>query len=203
MGIRARKERHKEELRQQILEAAGELFAKEGYESVSMRKVARKIEYSPTTIYLYFKDKNDLLRNICDQMFQKLIGRLLIATANQSDPLAALLAGSRAYIDLGINHPNHYLSTFIVHHHHPIPENSEEFMDSIAGRAFGILIEGIDKCVREGVFREVDLLETATSWWAMLHGATILLISEKRFPWMDNEAFIRNSLDLMVQGLKK
>ena len=60
MGVKERREREKESLRQDILDVAREMFATEGYESVSMRKIADKIEYSPTTIYLYFKDKNEL-----------------------------------------------------------------------------------------------------------------------------------------------
>ena len=56
MGIKERRAREKEQLRRQILSAARELFVNEGYENVSMRKIANKIEYSPTTIYLYFKD---------------------------------------------------------------------------------------------------------------------------------------------------
>ena len=67
MSIQARKEKEKEALRQKILAAARELFVDEGYENVSMRKVARKIEYSPTTIYLYFKNKAELLDSICDE----------------------------------------------------------------------------------------------------------------------------------------
>ncbi len=52
MGVKERRAREKEQLRQQILSAARELFVTEGYEHVSMRKSADKIEYSPTTIYL-------------------------------------------------------------------------------------------------------------------------------------------------------
>ena len=59
MGIKERRERQKEHLREEILEAARELFLKEGVENVSMRAIAKRIEYSPTTIYLYFKDKWD------------------------------------------------------------------------------------------------------------------------------------------------
>ncbi len=73
MGIKERREKEQEDLRQKILDAASELFAKEGYSNVSMRKIARKIEYSPTTIYLYFKDKTDLLNQICEETFSNLI----------------------------------------------------------------------------------------------------------------------------------
>jgi len=70
MGSKQRREREKEALRQDILDAARELFVEEGYDNVSMRRVAEKIEYSPTTIYLYFEDKASLLYAICEETFR-------------------------------------------------------------------------------------------------------------------------------------
>ena len=54
MGIKERKLKHKEDLKQSILDAAKKLFIKEGYEATSIRKIAAEIEFSPTTIYLYY-----------------------------------------------------------------------------------------------------------------------------------------------------
>ena len=72
MGIQERKNRQKQLLRQEILDAAREMFVREGYEGVSMRKIADRIEYSPTTIYHYFDDKSDLLSEIISETFAKL-----------------------------------------------------------------------------------------------------------------------------------
>ena len=60
MGIPERRERARGELRARILAVAEELFVREGYENVSMRRIAARIEYSPTTIYHHFKDKAEL-----------------------------------------------------------------------------------------------------------------------------------------------
>lgn len=76
MGVKERKARQKRFLRQEILDAASELFVKEGFEHVSMRRIAEKIEYSPTTIYLYFKDKAELLEEVCQETFTRLAHRL-------------------------------------------------------------------------------------------------------------------------------
>ena len=73
MGIVERKEREKEEMRKLILEAAQKLFLETGFEKVSIRNIADAIEYSPATIYLYFKDKNELLYAIHNIGFQKMI----------------------------------------------------------------------------------------------------------------------------------
>src|SRR6266403_1650812 len=76
MGVRERRAREKRFLRQEILDAASELFAREGFENVSMRRIADKIAYSPTTIYLYFKDKAELLEQVCAEAFSRLLQRL-------------------------------------------------------------------------------------------------------------------------------
>ena len=72
MGITERREREKQEVRQRILDAARELFVKDGYEAVTMRKVADAIEYSPTALYLHFKDKESLMRELCHGDFLSL-----------------------------------------------------------------------------------------------------------------------------------
>ena len=58
MGVKERKERDREEMRETILKSAHQLFVDKGFEDVSIRNIAEAIEYSPATIYLYFKDKN-------------------------------------------------------------------------------------------------------------------------------------------------
>ena len=71
MGISERKEKQKAELKQLILEASVKLFSEHGYDGFSMRKIAEMIEYSPTTVYLYFKDKNEILFDLHEIGFRK------------------------------------------------------------------------------------------------------------------------------------
>ena len=72
MGVKERREREREETRAKITDAARELFAREGYDAVSMRRIAEAIEYSPTAIYVHFKDKEALFQDLCRQDFGKL-----------------------------------------------------------------------------------------------------------------------------------
>src|SRR5436190_5979190 len=101
MGVQERRAREKQELREEILDAARQLFIHEGFENVSMRKIADKIEYSPTTIYLYFQDKADLLDCVCEQTLSRLNDTLDQIRQRLSDPYERLRAGLRAYIDFG------------------------------------------------------------------------------------------------------
>src|SRR5207237_9162206 len=119
MGPKTRREREREALRQVIMDAARELFVEEGFENVSMRRIAEKIEYSPTTIYLYFEDKLSLLFAICGETFAKLAKRMEIIRKETDNPVEALKKGCRAYVEFGLKHPNHYKLTFINHPYHP------------------------------------------------------------------------------------
>jgi len=60
MGLKERKERDKLEMKDRILQSAHQLFVEKGFEQVSIRNIAEAIEYSPATIYLYFKDKDEI-----------------------------------------------------------------------------------------------------------------------------------------------
>ena len=69
MGISERKEREKAEMKKQILAAAIELFIEQGFDNVSIRKIAEKIEYSPASIYTYFNDKGAILFDLLQEGF--------------------------------------------------------------------------------------------------------------------------------------
>ena len=114
MGVQERRTREKHELREEILDAARDLFLREGFENVSMRKIAEKIEYSPTTIYLYFQDKADLLDCICEETFARLVRKQNQIDQTEDDPLERLRLGLRRYIEFGLKHPNHYQVAFMM-----------------------------------------------------------------------------------------
>ena len=90
MGIQERRERERLELRTRILDAARELFTERGYESVTMRELAKKIEYSPTVLYGHFADKDSLLRELCQQDFSTFAARF-VELMQVADPIERLL----------------------------------------------------------------------------------------------------------------
>src|SRR5689334_15238479 len=98
MGVQERRAREKENIREEILDAARTLFVKDGYEHVSIRKIAEKAEYAPGTIYLYFKDKAEILDRISEETFAKLAQRMHAINKDQISPIDALRRGLRTYI---------------------------------------------------------------------------------------------------------
>jgi AcrR family transcriptional regulator len=200
MGAVERRERDKRALREEILRAARSLFVEQGYESVSMRKIAGRIDYSPTAIYLHFRDKSDLLRSICDETFAKLVAALeRIADQSASrggNPVELLKKGLHAYVEFGLAHPDHYQLTFLTRHQGPPEEKLDMGMC-----AFAHLTTAVQACVDGGRFRDNDVATTSQALWAAVHGVTALLIQQTDFPFVAQKKLIRRVIDSMVDGL--
>jgi AcrR family transcriptional regulator len=201
MGIKKRREREKENLRQLILDAAREMFAEEGYHAVSMRKIADKIEYSPTTIYLYFKDKNDLLRQICDETFAKLAQRLSKIDKKEGKSLEGFRAGLRAYVEFGLEHPKHYEVTFMLPLTEKLGAVEADFDGSLGKKAFDYLRDGVTDCMENGLLAKGDVDIVSQTLWAGIHGVTSLLIGHEKFPFVDKSKLIDSVIDTMLRGL--
>src|SRR5437867_1569159 len=113
MGIAARKQRQKQEMKDLILESAMKLFLEEGFGNVSLRRIAENIEYSPATIYLYFKDKDEILFALHTAGFEELYRRQLAIPASK-DPLKRLRKHGEAYIRFALENPEYYNLMFIM-----------------------------------------------------------------------------------------
>src|SRR6478752_3088556 len=112
MGTSERRARERDELRQKILTAATELFLENGFETVSMRKIAEKIEYAPSTIYLYFEDKDEICAAIANEALEVLIKGLEDIEQKNLPALEATRASMRWYIDFGLANPHQYRLVF-------------------------------------------------------------------------------------------
>ena len=200
MGTKERRAREKEQLRRQIIAAARELFVNEGYENVSMRKIADKIEYSPTTIYLYFKDKADLLDSVCKETLLDLLNTLELLNRDKSDPVETLKKSGKAYVEFGLKYPQDYRLTFVIRPQFQKGLGLEE--GSVGERVFNYLCAMVSECVRQKAFREVDVEITGQALWSAVHGVILLLIDFPDFPWTERDKLIDMVIDTMVDGLK-
>jgi AcrR family transcriptional regulator len=172
MGITERREREKEEIRHKILDAARELFAAEGYEKVTMRRVAEAIEYSPTTIYLHFEDKDDLVRALCHADF----GRLLDAMQQQplpDDPVAAIRLLGRAYCAFALQYPNQYRFMFMT----PVGKEDKLEEGNPGDLSFAHLLDAVNRGLAAGRFRPIDPVTAAQVLWMGVHGVAAALIT--------------------------
>ena len=199
MAVRNRNESDKEALRQEIMDAAREMFVAEGYANVSMRKIADKIGYSPTTIYLYFKDKTDLVHQICEQTFALLAQNIQAIYRLSDNPLEKLRSGLREYIYFGLKHPSQYEIVFIS----PLPINVESSFEESNGRiAFDTMRAVISECVSSKLLKHNDIELISQTLWAGIHGVTSLLIQHGGFPFVEHERLIDSVIDTLISGVK-
>jgi len=199
VASRNRLQSDKENLRQEIMDAAREMFVAQGYANVSMRKIADKIGYSATTIYLYFKDKNDLLHQICEQTFARLAQNIKAIYLLSDNPLEKLRSGLREYIYFGLKHPSQYEIVFIT----PLPTNVEtEFEETNGKVAFDTMRTVIAECISANLLKHNDVELISQTLWAGIHGVTSLLIQHGGFPFVERERLVDSVIDTLISGIK-
>ena len=199
MGVQERRAREKEELRQEIMEAARELFVKEGFDNVSMRKIAEKIEYSPTTIYLYFQDKADLLDCIVEETLLALKAKLE-SLRHRNDLLADLKAGLRAYIEYWTLHPNDFRVAFMTDLR-ALDPNRAWRCSTVASSIYASLRNSLLECERGGVLEFQDLETASQAIWAAIYGLVCLFIMKPYFPWVDQSRLIDTVVNSAVDSM--
>jgi AcrR family transcriptional regulator len=172
MGITERREREKEEVRKKILDAARELFEAEGYDKVTMRRIAEAIEYSPTTIYLHFEDKDDLVRALCHEDFGQLLEALSLLPP-AADPVESIRQLGRAYVAFALENPNQFRFMFMS----PAHKNETHGPGDPGWRSFGALLEAVERAVTAGCFRKIEPLAAAQILWMNVHGVASMLIT--------------------------
>lgn len=205
MGTKERRERERGELRKKILDAARVLFVEQGYDAVTMRKIAQAIEYSPTAIYLHFKDKMAVMRALCDQDYLALAKRFRKIAA-VADPVERLRLAGLAYAEFGFKHPNHYQWMFMTLHPHNRPEDSALEHGNPEEDAYAFLKWTVSEGIAQGRFRpeltDPELLSQVI--WAGVHGIVSLRLAKCNDAWVEwapEKRAVATMIDVLVRGV--
>lgn len=204
-------EKRRLKVRESILAAAERVFAKEGEAGLSIRRLAKKIDYSPAAIYKYFASKDDLVEELKDAFFERLLVQVH-RIADKSTPFPERMADCLAtYVQEGLSSPHHYAAAFIgTAVDRGVDASDPAFSDRSKGQAFKVLMGMVAEGKELGYFRaslEPEL--AAKSIWASLHGLTMMMIHIPTFPRLtsdsdapDRETFIKMHADQLVRGLE-
>lgn len=202
-----RRERRREQVREKIVEAARELFAAEGYEAVTMRRIAEAIDYSAGTIYLHFPDKESLIKEVCVTDFAQLATKIAKIASNP-DPVERLRRAGIAYLDFAFANPNHYRVMFMAARPAIAPESVDQNRHDPEQDSYAFLRMTIAECIASGRFRssitDVDL--TSQTAWATLHGLASLRITphfEGWVEWKPVKKSVNAMIDVLLHGLLK
>jgi AcrR family transcriptional regulator len=177
VGVAERREREREQLRGHIIDAARDLLLEQGLTGLSMRSIAERIEYSPATIYLYFRDKDELVKEVVHTGFELLDGLVkaelgkLGDTGGMAEQYGAM---GRAYARFAVENPAYFRVMF------ELPATTElrchepsEHEDVGFERAVSLVRDAV-AC---GELGSVEPRRTAMVGWGMIHGLTTLYLS--------------------------
>ncbi len=195
-----RRAREKQDLRAAILHSAGEVFLERGYDGLSMRQVAERIGYTATTLYLYFKNKDDLLFALLDDGYAELGRQLAAAAAAESDPFKRLAAVGQAYVAFGLQNPSLYQVMFLRRADFLAARLKEEHDTHI--NAFEVLTQAVMDALAAGALAPGDVLVYATAMWALVHGIVSLAIVVPLFAADHIDRVARASLDGFCSGFR-
>ncbi len=200
MGISERKERDKQKMRELILDAAMKLFLDEGYLNVSIRKIADRIEYSPATIYLYFKDKDDILYALHNAGFEKLY-KLQRKVVSMKNPAQRLWKQGELYIRFALENPEYYNLMFITRG--PARRIVKDDEWNAGRRSYEVLRNDVQAAIDAGIFTKTDAEVATFAVWSLAHGI-VSLILRHRCPMMDKKelpAIAREAFEFLAGNI--
>lgn len=209
--------RRREKVRQTILEAAERVFAEEGYEGLSIRRLADEIDYSPSAIYKYFTSKTELIGCLKEAFFMRLVRNIEEAVGDDPRSWLYVRDCTKAYVRTALEKPHHYIAAFnsapdtggspLDCDDMPVVEGEEDTPSEVA---FRFLCEGLQEGVENGAFRpDLDCHMAAISIAMAMHGiAKALIIQPGVFMTradgtrMTVEEVLDFSADQLVRGIE-
>jgi AcrR family transcriptional regulator len=199
VGVKERHEREREAVARAILDAARDLFIAEGYQNVSIRKIAEKIEYSPAAIYSYFPSKDDIFLALAEEGF-----RILFASdegESAADPIDQIRAGFWRLYEFSKNHPEYFALMFLDR---SVPSISQDW------QRFGFVREmknqmaaHIQGVIDAGSFPPAtDADAVFKILLASIHGVAVMRLCERLAPAENADALARDTLEAALTGLR-
>jgi AcrR family transcriptional regulator len=200
MGTKERQDRERQAVTASILDAARDLFVAEGYQSVSIRKIAERIEYSPAAIYSYFASKDDIFLALAEEGFHRLDDKVQGAMKTD-DPLENVRACWWAFYEFSQEQPAYFELMFVDRSVPRITQQWEgfEFLQQMLNNAVGAIQQAIDA----GAFPATLSPNAAMHvLWAALIGPAVVGIRHRLATGEDYDALARDVLNIAIAGLQ-
>ncbi len=176
MGLKERKERDRQEMKETILQSAHQLFVDKGFDDVSIRNIAEAIEYSPATIYLYFKDKNEIFYALHGEAFKK-FNEFLAPLVTVKDPFKRLIKMGELYMEFTFKFPKYYDIMFIMQAPMDCDVNSKEWKEGES--AHSQLENVVNECQLQGYFKGKEYKTLSFLIWSTMHGMCSLALRDR------------------------
>lgn len=200
MGVKERQEREREAMTRAILDAARELFVSEGYQNVSIRKIAERIEYSPASIYGYFPSKDDIYLALAEEGFRLLFAKTCCKETMPTRIDAIRDAFWKVY-EFSKSHPEYYALMFVDRSVPRISQDWERFgfVRETKSNVAAFIQEAIDA----GDFPpDTDPHIVFSVLLAGIQGTAIARLCDRLVPGEDADGIARAALEAALTGLR-
>lgn len=198
----SRREVEKKELRRKIIDSASRIVVEEGYDKLSIRKIAAQIDYSPGIVYHYFEDKEAIVSAVAEEGYQTILRRLLQKRQSQANPMDELIDGLRVFISLMLEEPNQFraiMLTDIEGIQKKVNMLSKGMMNE--RQSIQYMADILKRGMELGQFREMEIELTAQIIWTSTYGLITRLILEKHVPKEQQQRLIDYHLDFLAHCL--
>jgi AcrR family transcriptional regulator len=201
-----RRERDKAEFREEVLGAARRIVIEEGFDALTMRKIAEAIEYAPGTIYLYFESRDAIAFELCRAGFEEFLSAMRPVTSI-ADPAERLRELGRRYVRFGLENPETYRLIFLDHPKYAEVAfaEHEESADSPGMQALNLLISIFTELrSRKRLASDADPAALAEMMWVAVHGIVSLkLATVDQFPQTPTDELLELTTGTLIRGFLK
>lgn len=185
-------------LREDILEVSRLLLVKDGFGKMSMRKIAREADVSATSIYLYFKNKDELLLALMEASIANLSAILEKQLVESDDSITKLDKMANAFLDFALENPQEYEIIYMVRPEE-MPKFPKEKFQQVR-KIYELLAEIITEGNKNDLLNVDNPLMSAYTLWAQLHGVASVIISKRLDTRIPTAEFVQQAVDYIIQG---
>lgn len=186
------------DLRQTILDESRHLLVAHGYDSLSMRKIAARIGYSATTIYLHFESKESLFHALIEEGLERMFQFLTGIASSEKNPLKRLRQLCQGYVEFGLANPEYYEVMFVMKPalNHRFPQDKYRR----ARRTLDLFGDALGTVRLVDTANDVDV--ASTQIWATLHGVVSLIIARRIDARLDESELIDKTIAGILATVK-
>lgn len=185
-------------LREDILKVSRTLLIEKGFSKMSMRKIAAEADVTATSIYLHFKNKDELLLALIEDSIAHLAEALENSLNGQTDAISKLEALADAFLNFALERPQEYEIIYMVRPEE-MPKFPKEKFQQVR-KIYEMLAEIIQQGQEEGQLEVDDPLVSAYIVWAQLHGVVSVILSKRLDTRIPRDKFIDQAIDQVIQG---
>ena len=186
--------------RAEILRAAERIFIAQGYEGATIRKIADEVGVSSTALYMHFRDKDQILLEICDHAMSELLAINLRISTRPGEPVGRVRDMLAAYMRFALGNPNAYRLMFCAESMTNSPRRRDATLQ-LGDRCFEKFSGVVGEIAAQGRLRTGDVRAVTQTLWAACHGLISLRIAKPDFDWSPVDTAMNVMLDGLLFGL--